>query len=433
LANTSGKPYKTFQSSPKSFLALRHPGFRAYFIGAALAMMADFIEHVISYWVIFEKFQSPALAGFAVIAHWLPFLLFSIHAGALADKYDPRRIIQLGMILFIFVSLGWGYFFVSDTLEMWHAVILLIIHGFAGVLWGPASLLFVHDIVGDKQLESGVRLTATSRTLGILLGPAVGGALLLMAGPAWGIFINALIYLPLLIWLWKAPYGHKYEQNKLGIESPKYSPSKKIIRGFSDIIKTFHDISGHRIIVTMILLAGVVSLLVGNAYQAQMPEFARALGANQASVLYSALLTASAAGALIAGILLEIRPILPLKARVAFSLAILWCGLMAGFALSTNFYLSLLLLFFAGFLDLSFNSMAQTLVQLNTPTDLRGRTIGLFSSSSLGLKTFSGISIGFGGSYFGVHASLFYSTIILVIIIFCLLIYSEIKKHTNIQ
>jgi len=106
---------------------------------------------------------------------------------------------------------------------------------------------------------------------------------------------------------------------------------------------------------------------------------------------------------------------------------------MAGFALSTNFYFSLLLLFFAGFLDLSFNSMAQTLVQLNTPTDLRGRTIGLFSSSSLGLKTFSGISIGFGGSYFGVHASLFYSTIILVIIIFCLLIYSEIKKHTNIQ
>ena len=316
---------------------------------------------------------------------------------------------------------------------MWHAVILLIIHGFAGVLWGPASLLFVHDIVGDKQLESGVRLTATSRTLGILLGPAVGGALLLMAGPAWGIFINALIYLPLLIWLWKAPYGHKYEQNKLGLESPKDTPSKKIIRGFSDIIKTFHDISGHRIIITMILLAGVVSLLVGNAYQAQMPEFAKALGANQASVLYSALLTASAAGALIAGILLEIRPILPLKARVAFCLAILWCGLMAGFALSINFYLSLLLLFFAGFLDLSFNSMAQTLVQLNTPTDLRGRTIGLFSSSSLGLKTFSGISIGFGGSYFGIHASLFYSSMILVIIIICLLIYSEIKKYTNIQ
>ena len=68
---------------------------------------------------------------------------------------------------------------------MWHAVILLI----------------VHVILGDKQLESGFRLTATSRTLGILLGPTIGGALLLIAGPAWGIFINAFIYLPLLIWL----------------------------------------------------------------------------------------------------------------------------------------------------------------------------------------------------------------------------------------
>ena len=41
-------------------------------------MMADNIEHVISYWVAFEKFQSPTLGGFAVISHWLPFLLFSV-------------------------------------------------------------------------------------------------------------------------------------------------------------------------------------------------------------------------------------------------------------------------------------------------------------------------------------------------------------------
>lgn len=41
-------------------------------------MMADNIEHVISYWVVFQKFHSPALAGFAVLSHWLPFLLFSV-------------------------------------------------------------------------------------------------------------------------------------------------------------------------------------------------------------------------------------------------------------------------------------------------------------------------------------------------------------------
>src|SRR5436190_19682692 len=95
-------------ASEKSFPALRQPVFRSYFFGAATAMMADSIEHVISYWIMFEKFRSPALAGFAVISHWVPFILFSLWSGALADRYDPRRIIQIGMGLFMAVSLGWG-------------------------------------------------------------------------------------------------------------------------------------------------------------------------------------------------------------------------------------------------------------------------------------------------------------------------------------
>ncbi len=71
------------ETKPQAFAALRHPGGRAYLGGAMLAMMADNIEHVISYWMIFQKFESPALAGFAVFSHWVPFLLFSVYAGGL--------------------------------------------------------------------------------------------------------------------------------------------------------------------------------------------------------------------------------------------------------------------------------------------------------------------------------------------------------------
>src|SRR5277367_1409276 len=90
-------------SIPKmqSFAAMRHPGFRAQFTTYVLAMMADNIEHVISYWVVFQKFHSPALGGFAVVSHWLPYLLFSVVSGALNDRFDSRRIIQAGMVLFI--------------------------------------------------------------------------------------------------------------------------------------------------------------------------------------------------------------------------------------------------------------------------------------------------------------------------------------------
>lgn len=162
--------------APQSFAALRHPAYRTYFITSALAMMADSIEHVISYWMMLQKFQSPALGGFAVIAHWLPFLLFSMYSGTLADRFDPRRIIQLSMGLFILVSIGWGWVFLSGAAEMWHAVVLLILHGFAGVLWMPSNQLLLHDIVGPEHLQSAIRLNATSRWLGLLMGPAVGPA-----------------------------------------------------------------------------------------------------------------------------------------------------------------------------------------------------------------------------------------------------------------
>src|SRR6185436_19624031 len=86
---------------PQSFAALRHPGYRIYLAGNMLAMMADSIEHVISYWVVFQKFQSPALGGFAVISHWVPYIFLSIYVGVLADRYDPRRLVQIGMGLFM--------------------------------------------------------------------------------------------------------------------------------------------------------------------------------------------------------------------------------------------------------------------------------------------------------------------------------------------
>src|SRR6202162_1375116 len=141
-----------------SFAALQHRSFRYFFIGNATAMMADNCEHVISYWVMFQKFHSPALAGFAVISHWVPYLLFSGYSGALADRFDPRRMIQLGMLLFMLVSMSWGVLILSGSLQTWHAMVLLTLHGFAGVLWTPPAQLLIYDIVPLEQLASAVRL-----------------------------------------------------------------------------------------------------------------------------------------------------------------------------------------------------------------------------------------------------------------------------------
>jgi len=387
-----------------SFFALRQPVFRAYFFGAASAMMADSIEHVISYWIMFEKFRSPSLAGFAVISHWVPFILFSLWSGALADRYDPRRIIQIGMLVFMAVSLGWGVLFLTDTLETWHAVVLLTLHGLAGVLWNPAAQLFIHDIVEDEQLHSAIRLTATARWLGLLMGPAIGGVILLLMGPAWGILFNAAIYVPFIIWLWKAPYKRK------GI------PPDRKVRAVADVVATWRAVAGNPVIASMTILVGGASLIVGNAYQAQMPEFAHDLGHPDGGITYSALLAADAAGALVAGFVLEGRGLLPPNPRTAFLLAMLWCLAIGAFAMATSYPLALALLFVAGFLELSFFAMAQTLVQVNAPAAVRGRVIGLFAMAALGARAFSGVTVGLGGAVIGIHWSLALSAALLLIL-----------------
>jgi MFS family permease len=389
--------------------------YRLQFISFVFAMMADNIEHVISYWVAFQKFHSPALGGFAVVSHWLPYLLFSVAAGALNDRFDSRRIIQIGVAMFMGVSIGWGYFFLTDTLQMWHAMVLLVVHGCAGVLWSTSSQMLLYDIVGPAALQSAVRLNATVRYLAIFIGPVVGNGIMLLLGPTRGIFVNAAFYLPLLLWLVSAPYGRHFRGEASG--------PKRAVRGLADILATARDIRGVPAIGAMVVLTGMASFFVGNSYQAQMPGFAHDLRHGNPGVAYSLLLGADALGALCAGFLLESRGgWLQTRASSAERIALLWGAALLAFSFARTYFMALPFLFLAGFFELSFSSMAQTLVQINAPNASRGRVLGLYNMASMGLRAFSGITVGLAGSVVGIHVSLAAAGGLLILVIAGLLV-----------
>lgn len=384
------------------------PGFPLFVSTFMLTMMADNVEHVISYWVMFQKFHSPALGGFAVISHWLPYLLLSVPVGALNDRFDSRRLIQIGAVLFTLVSLGWGFFFVTDTLQLWHAMVLLVLHGCAGVFWMTSSQMLLYEIVGPASLASAVRLNATARYLGVLVGPGVGSIIMRTIGPTKGMFLNAAFYLPLIVWLVHAPYGRAFRRD---------APApKRAVRGLRDIVDTIRDVRPIPVLVAMILLAGAASVFVGNSYHAQMPAFAADLGHGDPGAAYTMLLGADAAGALVAGVLLETgRRLSKTSPRSALVLAMCWGAALGGFALARSYALALVLLFLAGFFELSSSSMTQTIVQTNAPNEMRGRVLGLFNMSSAGLRTFSGLTVGLVGSLATVHTSLFVACLVFVL------------------
>lgn len=382
--------------APRRFAALHNRDCRPYLFGAALAMMADNIEQVITYWVLWQKFHSPALTGFEVISHWTPFLLFSVYFGSLADRHDCRRIIQAAQVLFMLVSALWGVLFVTNSLQVWEACVLLVLHGCAGAIWSPGEQLMLHDFVGPAELPSAVRMNATFRSLGILFGPVVGSALLLGIGPTAGIFANILFYLPLTLFLFRTKFtGHTRDD---GVRRPRV--------GMLDSVRVLRQVGSNRVLVSMIILAGLGSFFVGASMQSSMPIFAHDLGAGGAGTAYGVLLFANGAGGVIGGILLEatgrIKPNVP---AAVFSTAVYGLSTLF-FAITASYPLAVALLVVGGVANLASMSIGQTVVQLLAPAADRGRVIGVYGMSASGLRTGSGFTVGLLGAAVGVHWSL---------------------------
>lgn len=406
---------------PVKFAALRNPECRRYLGGAALAMMADNIEHVITYWVVWERFHSPALTGFEVISHWLPFLLLSPYFGALADRHDCRKLIQASQALFMLVSLTWGILFATGTLTVWNACVLLILHGMAGALWAPPEQLLLEDFVGSADLPSAIRLNSTARSLGILCGPVVGSALLLGLGPTHGIWVNIAFYLPLTILMARTKFtGH----TRSGITA-----AERV--GLLAAVRVFRDVSRDRVLAAMIILAGLGAFFVGSAMQTSMPSIADTTTGIPSGTAYGVLLFANGLGGVLGGLLLEGTGWIRLSVRAA-----LWSTAVYGitsvfFAASHDYLIAAPLLVLGGIANLAALSITQTVTQLRAPDDKKGQVIGVYGVGANGMRIGSGLTVGLFGAAVGLRPALGWSSAALCVCVGLLAVYLALTGRRN--
>jgi MFS family permease len=388
-------------AQPARFAALRNPTCRVYLAGGMLSMMADNIEHVITYWVLWQKFHSSTLTGFEVISHWLPFLLLSPYFGALADRHDCRKLIQGAQALFMTVSACWGILFLTGELRVWNACVLLILHGTAGAIWGPAEQLMLEDFVGPAELPSAIRLNSTARSLGILLGPVVGSALLVGLGPTRGIFANMAIYLPLTILMARTKYtGH----SRSGVVA-------KARVGALSSLKVLREVSRDRVLAAMIVLAGLGAFFIGTAMQTAMPAIAGSMGGISPTAAYSVLLFANGLGGVLGGFLLEGTGKIRLSVKAAIWSTAVYGVTSAAFAFSHQYVVASVLLVVGGLANLAALSITQTVVQLLAPREKRGQVVGVYGMAANGLRIGSGFTVGFLGAALGLRLALGLSSI----------------------
>jgi MFS family permease len=281
--------------------------------------------------------------------------------------------------------------------------VLLVLHGTAGAIWGPAEQLMLEDFVGPAELPSAIRLNSTARSLGILFGPVVGSALLLGLGPTGGIFANMAIYLPLTILMARTKYtGHL----RAGVVA-------KTRVGALGALKVLREVGRDRVLVAMIALAGLGAFFIGTALQTAMPAIADSMSGISSATAYSVLLFANGLGGVLGGVLLEGTGKVRLSVRAALWSTVAYGATSAVFAFTHQYLIASLLLVIGGVANLAALSVTQTVVQLLAPREKRGQVIGVYGMSANGLRVGSGFTVGLMGTALGLRASLGISSIAL--------------------
>jgi MFS family permease len=389
------------------FPALRVPEFRLYWATSTVAMFADNVEHVIGYWLLWELTHSPFWLGYAVFAHWFPFLLFSLHAGAWADRFNNRHLLQITQACYVVSSGGLGLLAVTGQLQLWHMIVLLLVHGFSGVIQMPSSQVLVHDLVGKDYLPNALSLSAGSRYLAQFVGPVIGGLLLATLGPGGGLLANVLFYAPLTV--------------ALVVLRPRVvSASQPQATGWRGISEGLRFVLRDRTLLALTLLSAIPGALIGFGYQALMPALAEELGAGQAG--YSWLLSANGMGAIFGAAVLGYAGLLGHKGALVCAATLGWALLLALFAVVPWIWLAFVVLFLVGVTSIVSNALSQTLVQKLAPDHMRGRVLGVYSTAFFGPRVLSGVLLGALASSLGAHAAIGLLAVVIVLAVGVLMV-----------
>src|SRR6266513_5004417 len=182
------------------FEALAVPTFRWYWIFSGISSTGDRMENVIRNVLVYQLAgaAAPFWLGMMVFAHWVPFTFFSLYGGVLADRYDNRKVQLVSQIVLMIAAFLVAWATLAGFVTTWWLFGLLLLHGFAGAIGGPAQQTLIHSMVGPTKLLSAISLNSTARQFSSVIGPAVAGFIVIWFGPGWGFLINALTFIPLL-------------------------------------------------------------------------------------------------------------------------------------------------------------------------------------------------------------------------------------------
>jgi MFS family permease len=369
--------------------SLRHRNFRLYFFGQWVSMTGTWMQTTAQMWLVYRLTHSSSLLGLVGFAGQAPSILLGLFGGVAADRWDRRRLIVITQSAALLQALALGLLTYSGIVQVWEVFVLAVVMGIINVFDMPARQSFVIDMVDDRQdLGNAIAMNSFLVNASRMVGPAVAGILVGFYGEAACFLLNAVSFVAVIASL-------------LMMKLPRRSaPGEETFsQAISDIKAGLHYASGHSEIRALLLLLAVMSIS-GVPFMTLMPVFAdQILHGGPRTVGW--LMGASGIGALSGAIFLARRRGSAGLPRVA-GLASAGFGLsLILFSSSRSQPLSLAFMVLTGACMMTAFTGCNTLLQSLTSDSMRGRVMGLFTMTFMGVAPIGNLAAGLAAQRFG--------------------------------
>ena len=402
-----------------TFRAFRNRNYTLYFSGQSVSLIGTWMQRTAVYWLVYTQTHSTFMLGLAVFATQFPSFIFSPLGGVVSDRYNRYRVTIITQTASMIQAFLLAALVIFTHYTVWEIFAISVILGIINAFDLPARQSMLNDMVEKKEdLANAIALNSSMGKLAWLIGPAISGIVLEKLGAGTCFLINALSYLAVITSL-------------LFIKIPPFIPhphSKKVMKEFTEGFIYLKKTPSIGIVLLFIAFVSLLAL----PFTTLLPVYAKVIFKGDAST-YGYLNSLIGLGALIGAIFLaSLKTGANLKNILVVNLLILGVAL-ALFSHITNFPIALFFAMLAGFTMMSQTTISNTIIQIGSSAEMRGRVLSFFAMAFFGLQPLGGLLIGIVSQYIGTPNAILAQGIaaILIAVIFLPLLRKEMLKEKD--
>lgn len=352
-----------------TFRSLRVRNYRLFATGQVVSLSGTWAQRIAQDWLVLQIAPNPGLAlGITTGLQFLPMLLFGLYGGVLADRYDKRKLLVGAQAAMGVLALVLGVLDLSGAVQLWHVYVLAFLLGLASVVDTPVRQAFVSEIVGPAEMPNAVSLNSATFNLSRIVGPAIAGIAINSVGTGWVFLGNAVSYVAVLAGL-------------LAMRPRELQRTGRVVRGKGQLREGLAYVRCRPELLVPIVLVFMVGTF-GLNFQITLALVAKQVydrGAGSFGLLTSMLALGSLLGALQSA-----RRTGPPRTRVLLGSALAFGLLEVVAGLAPSYAVLAVLLVPTGAAVLTFTTTANSLVQLGSSPEVRGRVMALYVLVFLG-------------------------------------------------